>query len=93
MGLANPGNITTIKVLLISLTVSMAFSTACRFILMQMVIDKETKMRETLKIMSMKTSAYGLSYFLSQLIFTVLITVLLSFTFTYVGFIESGVIL
>jgi hypothetical protein len=42
-----------------------AFSMTARFILMQMVLDKQTKMRETLKIMSMKTGAYGLSYFLS----------------------------
>ncbi len=44
-------------------------------------------MRETLKIMSMKTGAYGLSYFLSQTIFVLITTV--AFT---VAFITSDVV-
>jgi hypothetical protein len=35
------------------------------FILTQMVADKETKMRETLKIMGLSPSAYAASYLLS----------------------------
>jgi len=52
-----------------------------------MVIDKEIKMRETLKILSMQTSAYGLSYFMSQLIFTVVIAFLLTVTFLILQFV------
>lgn len=55
---------------------------------MQMVVDKETKMRETLRIMSMKSAAYGLSYFITQLIFIVLIAILLTITFTLKDFID-----
>jgi len=44
-------------------------------------------MRETLKIMSMKTGAYGLSYFLSQVFFVVFTT----FVFT-IAFLVSGAI-
>lgn len=55
-----------------------------------MVIDKETKMRETLKIMSMKTGAYGLSYFLTQVIFTIFIAIVLTVVFTIKSFVSSG---
>lgn len=55
-----------------------------------MVVDKETKMRETLRIMSMKTGAYGLSYFLTQLVFVVFISFLMAMTFALVGFFEGA---
>ena len=42
-----------------------SFQTTSRFILMQMVVDKETKMKESLRIMSMRSAAYGLSYFIT----------------------------
>jgi hypothetical protein len=54
---------------------------------MQMVIDKETKMRETLKIMSMRTGAYGLSYFLTQVIFTIFTAIVLTVVFTIKNFV------
>jgi ATP-binding cassette subfamily A (ABC1) protein 5 len=66
----------------IAVLVPTAFSLTCRFILMQMVVDKETKMRETLRIMSMKTGAYGLSYFLTQVIFTIFVAIVLTIIFT-----------
>ena len=59
-----------------------AFSLTARFILMQMVVDKETKMRETLRIMSMKSGAYGLSYFLTQVIITIFTAIVLSIVFS-----------
>jgi hypothetical protein len=55
-----------------------------------MVLDKETKMRETLKIMSMKTAAYGLSYFLSQLVFVVFTTIVFCVTFLATGLVDFG---
>ena len=52
---------------LMSLSViTMSFSSSCTFILNQIVVDKETKMRESLKIMSASRPAYTLSYFLTQ---------------------------
>ena len=54
---------------------------------MQMVVDKETKMKESLRIMSMRTGAYGLSYFITQLIFLFLISALLTGVFVYRHFI------
>ncbi len=60
-----------------------------------MVVDKETKMRETLKIMSMKTGAYGLSFFLGQSIFIVIISLIMTVTFYYINYISdaNGVLL
>ena len=40
--------------------VLMIFITGQRFVLSEPVVDKETKMRETLRIMSMRSSVYGL---------------------------------
>jgi hypothetical protein len=54
-----------VLLILVQLQVLLIFITGCRFVLSQPVVDKETKMRETLKILGMKTSAYGLSYFLT----------------------------
>ena len=55
-----------------------------------MVVDKETKMRETLKIMSMKTGAYGLSYFLTQVIFTLFVALILTIMFTFKSLVPSS---
>lgn len=65
--------------------VTISFSGACLFILNQVVVDKETKMLETLKIMSTSRSAYTFSYVLSQGIFVVLsgLIVSLGFNFAY----------
>lgn len=57
---------------------------------MQMVIDKETKMRETLKIMSMKTGAYGLSFFIGQSIFILIIAIIMTVTFYVINFTSGG---
>jgi hypothetical protein len=46
----------------------MIFISGQRFVLSEPVVDKETKMRETLRIMSMRSSVYGLSYFITQAI-------------------------
>ena len=55
---------------LVSLTlISISFSGACTFLLNQVVIDKETKMKESLKIMSIGRLPYSLSYFISQGVF------------------------
>ncbi len=50
-----------------------------------MVADKETKMRETLKILSTSSSAYTMSYFVSQGLFVILtgLIVSLGFNFSY----------
>lgn len=74
---------------LIAVFLPSSFQTTSRFILMQMVVDKETKMKESLRIMSMRSAAYGLSYFLTQLIFLFLITVLLMGVFVYKSFIPA----
>lgn len=57
---------------------------------MQMVIDKETKMRETLRIMSMRSAAYGLSYFLTQIVFITIIALIMMTTFLIKDFICSA---
>jgi ABC-2 family transporter protein len=49
-------------------------------------VDKETKMRETLKILSMRPSVYGLSYFIIQSLFSILTAFLITFTLTLLGF-------
>ncbi len=73
-------------IILVQVQVLLIFITGCRFVLSQPVVDKETKMRETLRILSMKTSAYGLSYFFTQAIFAVLTSLLISITFAIIGF-------
>jgi len=42
-------------------------------------------MRETMRIMSMKTTAYGLSYFFTQAIFAVITSFMISITFLALG--------
>lgn len=53
------------------------FTQGVIFILNQMVSDKETKMRETLKIMGLSRTAYGTSYLLMQGLITLLSAVIL----------------
>ena len=45
--------------------ITSSYSSACSFILNQLVYDKENKMRETLRIMSLHRLAYSMSYFLT----------------------------
>lgn len=69
---------------LISITlITISFSGACTFILNQVVVDKETKMLETLKIMSMSRSAYTFSYFISQGLFVILTGTIVSLGFIF----------
>ena len=51
-----------------------AYTTTMAFILNQVVADKENKMRETLKIMSMGHAAYALSYVIVQGVFALITT-------------------
>ena len=44
------------------------FAIPARFIMTNMVQDKQTKMRETLRIMSLERVPYSLSYFILQAI-------------------------
>jgi hypothetical protein len=68
-----------------------SFSGSCTFILNQMVIDKETKMRETLRIMSMSRGAYTMSYFLTQSCFSFCSGVILSICFALHGSTENNI--
>ena len=61
--------------------VLLIFITGQRFVLSEPVVDKETKMRETLRIMSMRSSVYGLSYFITQAIFSLFTTLIVTLTF------------
>ena len=47
-------------------------SLSARFTLSNMVQEKEKKIRETLKLMSLSIDSYALSYFIFQAIFAVL---------------------
>ena len=53
------------------------FASPCVFLINQLVADKETKMRETMKIMSLNQMAYSFSYYVSQLFLTLLMSVIL----------------
>ena len=67
------------KVYLLALMlITMSFAVSCIFILKQIVIDKENKMRESLKIMSMSRCAYALSYFCTQAVFSFVTAVLVT---------------
>lgn len=57
----------------------MSFAGSCTFILNQIVIDKENKMRETLKIMSASRQAYTFSYFMTQGLFCLMSAIFVSF--------------
>jgi len=60
---------------------NMAFTSSVSFIITQVVRDKETKMRETLKIMSLSRSAYMWSYFIVQSFFVAATSVILTVAF------------
>ena len=53
------------------------------FILNQMVADRETKMRETLKIMGLGRVSYGMSYLAMQGLLALLASVILIFCLWY----------
>lgn len=54
------------------------FSTMCISILSQGVYEKEIKMKETLKMMSLKTSVYGASFVLAQSILSTFIATIMT---------------
>ena len=54
------------------IVVDLSFYAALTFPLNFMVDERRTKMRETLRIMSMKTHAYGFSYLLTQLCYIII---------------------
>ncbi len=87
--LSSEPQIRNFLIILVQVQVILIFITGCRFVLSQPVVDKETKMRETLRILSMKTSAYGLSFFFTQAIFAVITSVLISITFLILGFFSN----
>lgn len=49
-------------------------------------------MKETLKILSLKTGAYGLSFFFTQLIFSFFTALLVTITFTLINYIDTSMI-
>lgn len=53
------------------------------FILNQMVADRETKMRETLKIMGLGRISYGMSYLAMQGLLALFASVILLFCLWY----------
>jgi energy-converting hydrogenase Eha subunit A len=60
------------------LLITVIFTFSITFLLNQLVIDKETKMRESLKIMSASRLTYSLSFFLAQSIFSVIVALIFS---------------
>lgn len=64
---------------LVLLLITLSFAGSCTFILNQMVVDKENKMRETLKIMSATRTTYTLSYYLTQGTFVLVSSAFVSF--------------
>jgi hypothetical protein len=61
--------------------VMLIFITWQRLVLSEPVLDKDTKMRESLGIMSMRSSVYGLSYFITQAIFSLFTSLIITLTF------------
>ena len=61
------------------ITISFTGMVVC--IIHNMIKDRESGIKETFSIMQMKTSAYTLSYFISQGIFAFITTTIVSFTF------------
>jgi ABC-type multidrug transport system fused ATPase/permease subunit len=53
------------------------FAGPCIFLMNQLVVDKETKMREAMRIMSLNSGAYSISYWVSQFIMVAISTVIL----------------
>ena len=70
--------------------VLMIFISGQRFVLSEPVVDKETKMRETMRIMSMRSSVYGLSYFFSQAIFSLFTTLIVTIAFGLLRFYSAS---
>ena len=66
-----------------------------RFVLSDAVTEKQTRMRETLKIMGMRTWVNGLSYFVTHAIFSIYTAILVTITFWVLRFFtfEEGLIL
>lgn len=52
-----------LNVYLMAIAIPLSYTNATRFILSQMVVEKETKMKESLRILSLRITAYGLSFF------------------------------
>ena len=79
---------------LIMILVLMIFISGQRFVLSEPVVDKETKMRETMRIMSMRSSVYGLSYFITQAIFSLFTALIVTIAFGLLKFFsaQDGVI-
>ena len=75
-----------------AISVPISFAAASRFVLSQMVIDKETKMKESLKILSLKTGAYALSYFATQAIFSLMTAILITAVYAIQKYIISTMI-
>ena len=69
--------------------ITSAFSSSCSFILNQLVYDKENKMRETLRIMSLNRLAYSMSAYLTQGFFA-LLTSLIIYSAYAVAFRDEG---
>lgn len=63
--------------IVVTLVVPSIFSVGQRFVLQTMVDDKVTKMRETLRLMSLSQAVYSFSFFLTQGIFAVLSGIIL----------------
>ena len=72
-----------------SVTILLSFVNSVRFLLTQMVSDKESKMKESLKIQSMSTAAYGLSYFLIQALFSEITGMIIAIVYVFLGYVDS----
>ena len=57
--------------------ITSAFSSSCSYILNQLVYDKENKMRETLRIMSLNRLAYSMSAYFTQGFFALLTSLII----------------
>ena len=62
----------------------------CAFILIEMVTDKETRMRETLRIMNLNRWSYALSYFITQGFFAIFTSCVLFASFYLVFSLPMG---
>ena len=70
LGIANP--------IIMSMVVPSIFSIGQRYILQSMVYDKNNKMRETLRLMSLSQFSYAISYFIMQAIVALFTAVVLT---------------
>lgn len=71
----NLGSVLALWLLMLFLTPFM-FIQGVIFVLSQMVADRESKMRETLKIMGLGRVAYGISYMVMQGLLALLATII-----------------